>query len=101
MQFRHRFTAPGAGFLLGTDNFGRDLLSRVVYGARLSLAIGFGVVVLLTGVGRHAIGRRGRVLPAGRRRGSSASMDALMAFPTVLLAIGITAALGPSMPRMR
>ncbi len=94
MQFRHRFSAPGAAFPLGTDNFGRDLLSRVVYGARLSLAIGASVV-LLTGVAGTILGAL-----AGYFRKVDAwlvsVMDALMAFPTVLLAIGITAALGPS-----
>ena len=94
MQFRHRFTEPGSAFLLGTDNFGRDLLSRVVYGARLSLGIGASVV-LLTGVAGTVLGAA-----AGYFRRLDAwlvsVMDALMAFPTVLLAIGITAALGPS-----
>jgi peptide/nickel transport system permease protein len=94
MQFRHRFTAPGSAFPLGTDNFGRDLLSRVVYGARLSLAIG-ACVVLLTGVAGTILG----ALSGYFRRVDAwlvSIMDALMAFPTVLLAIGITAALGPS-----
>ena len=94
MQFRHRFTPPGAAFWLGTDNFGRDLLSRVVYGARVSLEIGFSVVVL-TGIAGTLLGA-----VAGYFRRLDAwliiIMDALMAFPTVLLAIGITAALGPS-----
>jgi peptide/nickel transport system permease protein len=94
MQFRYRFTEPGSTFLLGTDNFGRDLLSRVVYGARLSLGIGASVV-LLTGVAGTVLGAA-----AGYFRRLDAwlvsVMDALMAFPTVLLAIGITAALGPS-----
>ena len=94
MQFRYRFTAPGGQFLLGTDNFGRDILSRVVYGARLSLAIGASVV-LLTGVAGTILG----ALAGYFRRVDAwlvSVMDALMAFPTVLLAIGITAALGPS-----
>ena len=95
MQFRFRFSPPGRQFPLGTDNFGRDLLSRVVYGARLSLEIGFGVMVL-TGVVGTLIGAAAgyfRRLDNGLMR----LMDALMAFPAVLLAIGITAALGPSM----
>ncbi|HEV8309566.1 MAG TPA: ABC transporter permease [Methylomirabilota bacterium] len=95
MQFRHRFTPPTRQFWLGTDNFGRDILSRVVYGARLSLEIGFGVMVM-TGVGGTLIGAAAgyfRELDNGLMR----CMDALMAFPAVLLAIGITAALGPSM----
>jgi peptide/nickel transport system permease protein len=94
MRFRDRFTPPGAAFPLGTDNFGRNLLSRVVFGARLSLEIGFSVVVL-TGVAGTVLGAA-----AGYFRRLDAwliaVLDALMAFPTVLLAIGITAALGPS-----
>jgi peptide/nickel transport system permease protein len=95
MVFRERFTPPGAGFWLGTDNFGRSLLSRVVYGARLSLEIGFGVMVL-SGLAGTLIGAA-----AGYYRRLDdvlmRAMDALMAFPAVLLAIGIAAALGPSM----
>jgi peptide/nickel transport system permease protein len=95
MVFRERFTPPGPGFWLGTDNFGRNLLSRVVYGARLSLEIGFGVMVL-SGLGGTLIGAA-----AGYYRRLDdvlmRAMDALMAFPAVLLAIGIAAALGPSM----
>jgi peptide/nickel transport system permease protein len=95
MQFRLRFSPPGPGLPFGTDNFGRDLLSRVVYGARLSLEIGFGVMVM-SGVAGTLIGATAgyfRRLDDGLMR----VMDALMAFPAVLLAIGITAALGPSM----
>ena len=94
MRFRDRFTPPGAAFPLGTDNFGRNLLSRVVYGARLSLEIGFSVVVL-TGVAGTLLGAAGGYF---RRLDVwlIAILDALMAFPTVLLAVGITAALGPS-----
>ncbi|MBI3711142.1 MAG: ABC transporter permease [Proteobacteria bacterium] len=94
MQVRFRFRTPEWAFPLGTDNFGRDIWSRLVYGARLSLAIGFGVVVA-TGIAGTAIG-----LAAGyfRRLDNPLmrAMDALMAFPAVLLAIAIAAALGPS-----
>jgi peptide/nickel transport system permease protein len=94
MRFRDRFAPPGAAFPLGTDNFGRDLLSRVVYGARLSLEIGFSVVAL-TGVAGTVLGALGGYF---RRLDAwlIVILDALMAFPTVLLAIGIAAALGPS-----
>lgn len=94
MQFRMRFRPPGEGFLLGTDNFGRDILSRLVFGARLSLGIGF-AVVLVTGVAGTIIG-----LAAGYFRRLDEplmrAMDALMAFPAVMLALAIAAALGPS-----
>jgi peptide/nickel transport system permease protein len=95
MQFRDRFSPPSSRFWLGTDNFGRDILSRVVYGARLSLEIGCGVM-LMSGVAGTLVG----ALAGYYRRLDGPLMrvmDALMAFPAVLLAIGITAALGPSM----
>jgi peptide/nickel transport system permease protein len=94
IQIRHRFEAPSIEFPMGTDNFGRDLLSRIVYGARLSLLIGFSVVVL-TGIAGTAIGAfagyfRHLDNPVMR------VMDAFMAFPAILLALGIAAALGAS-----
>jgi peptide/nickel transport system permease protein len=94
MQFRARFRPPGEGFLFGTDNFGRDIFSRLCFGARLSLGIGF-AVVLGTGIIGTAIG-----LLAGYFRKADEwlmrVMDALMAFPAVMLALAIAAALGPS-----
>src|SRR3990172_3426147 len=85
---------PGAPSPPGPDTSGRNLRSRVVYGARLSLEIGFSVVVL-TGVAGTLLGAAGGYF---RRLDIwlIAALDALMAFPTVLLAVGITAALGPS-----
>jgi peptide/nickel transport system permease protein len=95
MYFRHRFVPPGhAQFLLGTDNFGRDLLSRMLHGAQVSLRIGL-AVVLLTGLFGTAIG----ALAGYFRRLDNPLMrlmDAFMAFPAILLAIAMAAALGPS-----
>jgi peptide/nickel transport system permease protein len=94
MQFRARFRPPGEAFLFGTDNFGRDIFSRLCFGARLSLGIGF-AVVLATGIIGTAVG-----LLAGYFRKLDEwlmrVMDALMAFPAVMLALAIAAALGPS-----
>lgn len=94
MQFRLRFRPPAAPHWLGTDNFGRDVLSRLLHGARLSLAIGLGTVVL-TGIVGTLVG-----LIAGWFRRLDGMlmrlMDALMAFPAILLALAIAAALGPS-----
>lgn len=94
MNVRARFRTPGGDFLLGTDNYGRDIWSRLVHGARLSLLIGFAVVVV-TGLAGTLIG-----LLAGYFRRLDGvlmrTMDALMAFPAILLAIAIAAALGPS-----
>jgi peptide/nickel transport system permease protein len=95
MHFRNRFTPPGdAAFPLGTDNFGRDLLSRMLHGAQVSLRIGFSVV-LITGIFGTAIGA---VAGFYRRLDNPVMrvMDAFMAFPAILLAIAIAAALGPS-----
>ncbi len=93
MRIRNRFKPPSEAFLFGTDQFGRDVLTRVLHGARLSLAIGLSVA-MLSGLVGSAIG-----IAAGyfRRLDSllMRCMDALLAFPAILLAIGISAALGP------
>ena len=93
MRIRFRFRPPSSAFPAGTDMFGRDVLTRVLYGARLSLLIGLAVAVL-SGLGGTAVG----VLAAQFRRLDGVLMrlmDALMAFPAILLAIGLAAALGP------
>ena len=94
IAMRQRFKPPGAEHLLGTDNLGRSILSRVVYGARWSLTIGL-VVVILNAVFGVLLG----AVAGYFRRFDNILMrfaDALMAFPAVLLAMGIAAALGPS-----
>ena len=88
-----RFRPPGWDFAFGTDNFGRSLWSRVIWGARLSLVIGFSVVAL-----NAVFGTLIGALAGYFRRLDNALMrvmDALMAFPAILLAIAIAAALGP------
>ncbi|MBM3571323.1 MAG: ABC transporter permease [Alphaproteobacteria bacterium] len=94
LSIRNRFKPPSAEHWLGTDALGRSQLSRIVHGARLSLAIGF-AVVLLNAVFGVLLGAAAGYF----QRLDNALMrvtDALMAFPAVLLAIGIAAALGPS-----
>ena len=92
MSIRYRFKPPSARFPFGSDQYGRDILTRVLYGGRLSLSIGFSVA-LLSGVFGAMIG-----VLAGYFRALDPYvmrlMDALMAFPAILLAIGIGAALG-------
>jgi peptide/nickel transport system permease protein len=88
-----RLKPPSRAHLLGTDEFGRDVYSLVVYGSRVSLLVG-GVTMLLTSVGGTLIG-----LVAGYYRrldlGVMRVMDGLMAFPAIILAIAFMAARGP------
>lgn len=85
---------PNSEHLLGTDDFGRDILSRIIYGIRISLLVGTSVAVI-TGILGALFG-----LIAGFY-GKSAnlimrSMDVLMSFPAILLALAIVAVFGPS-----
>jgi peptide/nickel transport system permease protein len=85
---------PTAGHWLGTDSFGRDILSRIIYGTQVSLRIGV-IVVFATGILGALLGTLAsyvRWLDGLIMRG----LDGLMAFPGVLLAIALAAALGPS-----
>src|SRR5205809_7221327 len=88
-----RLKPPGAQNLLGTDEFGRDIASLVLHGARVSLLVG-GVTMILTSLGGVAIG-----LVAGYDRRLDVIvmrvMDGLMAFPAILLAIALMAVRGP------
>ncbi len=88
-----RLRPPGGPNLLGTDEFGRDVLSLVLHGSRVSLLVG-GVTMVLTSLGGVVIG-----LIAGYYRRLDLVvmrvMDGLMAFPAILLAIALMAARGP------
>ncbi|WP_404504221.1 ABC transporter permease [Bradyrhizobium diazoefficiens] len=89
-----RLTPPNALHWFGTDQFGRDTLSRVIHSARMALLIGSGVVVfaLATGV---PVGVLSALFP---RLGHllMRMIDVLMAFPSLLLALGLIVVLGPS-----
>jgi peptide/nickel transport system permease protein len=90
-----RMAAPGAAHLLGTDSFGRDILSLVMYGARISLTVGFAAVAIamVIGVPIGILGgmRGGRVDQLLMRL-----TDVLLAFPALLLMIVFGAAFGVS-----
>jgi peptide/nickel transport system permease protein len=88
-----QFIRPNSVHLFGTDNFGRDLFSRTVYGARNSLFIGSSVVLLSC-----VLGTVGGLLAGFYRRVDPmlmGAMDSLMAFPGIVLAVAIMAAIGP------
>ena len=94
MDIAHRLSPPSASHWFGSDEFGRDVLTRCIYGARLSLTVGIMVVLVSLACGT-AIG----VVSGYIRRLDGLLMrvtDALMAFPDILLAIALMAALGAS-----
>ena len=89
--------SPGGAYPLGTDDVGRDVLARVLFGARLSLSVGAVVVALSLSAGT-LLG-----LLAGFSDGIGDAalmrvMDVLLALPTLLLAVAIVAVLGPGLP---
>lgn len=86
---------PGGAHWLGQDKFGRDVLSRLIHGARLSLAAGVGTVSISLAAGL-LFGSLAGFLGGRTDRVFTAACDVLMAFPGILLAIGIAAVRGPS-----
>ncbi len=94
LAMRQRFQPPSADHWFGTDNFGRSLWSRVIWGAQLSMLMGISVVVLNAVFGTliGALAGYFRALDNVLMRIN----DSLMAFPAILLAIAVTSILGPS-----
>jgi len=91
--------APSAAHWFGTDKLGRDLFARIVYGARISIRIGFVAVglaissgTLIGTIAGYAGGRIDALLMG--------AMDIMLAFPSIILAIGITTILGPSITNL-
>ncbi|WP_201838688.1 ABC transporter permease [Microvirga zambiensis] len=92
----HKLAAPSWEHWLGTDAFGRDVLTRVLYGGRYTLAIGIGVVAIAFTVGVFfgtLAGFAGGVVDMLIMR----VVDAMLSFPALVLAIALAAAFGPSL----
>lgn len=90
-----RLQPPNAMHLLGTDELGRDILSRVLYGARITIPAGLVVIVVNSILGwliGAVAGFAGGVWDEAMMR----TTELFMAFPTIILAMAITAALGPA-----
>ncbi|HYW92043.1 MAG TPA: ABC transporter permease [Gammaproteobacteria bacterium] len=95
-DFLHTLTPPlSPGHILGTDSLGRDLLSRCLYGGRISLEVGFGAVALGLVIGSTLgilAGYKGRLVDATIMR----ALDILLAFPALILALVVATYLGPN-----
>jgi peptide/nickel transport system permease protein len=89
------FTAPGAAHWFGTDELGRDIFSRVLFGARVSVVVGFFAILIGCGVGTLLgvfSAFEGGIVDLLLQR----VVDAMMAFPSLVLALSVVAALGAS-----
>ena len=93
-SIRERFQGPSGAHWLGTDNFGRDLWSRILFGYRTSIATAVGAVTIATLVG-GAAGLTAAYVGGWTDRLIMRLMDVLLAFPIILLAIAVLAVLGP------
>jgi peptide/nickel transport system permease protein len=93
----HALAHPGAQHWLGTDSFGRDVWSRIIHGARISLAVGIGSTALGSAFG-VTIGLASGYLSGWVDLIFQRIIDMLQALPLLVLALVMTAALGPSLP---
>jgi peptide/nickel transport system permease protein len=95
---KNRLQPPSVEHWMGTDQLGRDVMSRVIYGGRISLPVGFLVVGLSTIIGTilgSIAGFAGGALDTGLMR----ITDMVMAFPAIILAMAIAAALGAGLAK--
>ena len=92
----HRLEGPSSHHLLGTDELGRDLLSRVIFGARVALGVAIPAVLLAMIVGM-VTGLISGYFGGGTDQVAVVGMDAIQAFPAVILALALLAVLGPSL----
>ena len=95
----HRLSPPDARHWMGTDSFGRDVWSRIIHGARISLAVGIGSTALGSSLG-VIIGLASGYLSGWVDLVFQRITDILQALPLLVLALVMTAALGPSLPNV-
>ena len=95
----HALAAPNTLHWMGTDSFGRDVWSRIVHGARISLAVGIGSTALGSSIG-VMIGLASGYLSGWVDLAFQRVTDILQALPLLVLALVMTAALGPTLPNV-
>ena len=95
-MYADRYHPPGGPYLLGTDNLGRDIFSRLVYGSRLSLSVGF-IAVGIAVTGGTALGLLAGYFGGRVDQVIMRLVDVMLAFPGILLALVIIAILGSSL----
>jgi peptide/nickel transport system permease protein len=96
MTIGQRLRPPSAQHLLGTDEFGRDLLARIIHGSRISLRVGL-ISVAIGGLVGTALGLAAGLGSRKVDLAISGLVDVMLAFPGFLLALAIVATLGPSL----
>ena len=95
----YRLEPPSAEFWLGTDSYGRDVLSRLVYGARVSLLVGFVAILIAMCIG-SALGILAGYLGGLVDQLIMSLVDVLLSFPTLLLGLMVAAMLGASLENL-
>jgi peptide/nickel transport system permease protein len=95
----HRFMPPSLDFPLGTDRLGRDMLSRLLHGARISMIVGLCGAALATAIST-LIGVVAGYLGGKLDLVTQRAVDAWMAFPDLVLLIVVVAVVGPGMPQI-
>ncbi len=96
MNYDHILEAPSASHIFGTDDLGRDILSRVIWGGRESLRVAL-LAVILAGVGGVVFGLISGYYGGWVDAAIMRVVDVFLAFPTILLILSIVAALGPNL----
>lgn len=96
MNMPERLQAPSAAHLFGTDEMGRDILSRVMYGARISIAVGVIIVAVSAAIG-VVLGSVSGYFGGKADQAVLAVTDMILAFPSMVLALALTAAMGPGL----
>lgn len=96
MNMPERLAAPSGTHLFGTDEMGRDILSRIMYGARISIVVGV-VIVLCSAVIGCFLGSLSGYAGGKIDQAVMAVTDMILAFPSMVLALALTAAMGPGL----